>query len=166
MSDMVNLHKLMPYLKTTYDAKRLLHMLEHLEDALFKNTTTFEETFKKDLPFPLNELLTDLFTEQNIKVTDQANVKIFLTKLITTIRSLPTINLTISMAPTGQFVDNISKWISLNMQRPLLLAITVDPKLIAGVKIGFGGKYYDYSLQSKFNAINAEEILGMQPKNV
>jgi F0F1-type ATP synthase delta subunit len=160
MSNTIILTKLRPQLKTTYDAKRLLKILEHLQESLFKNTATFEEVFNHDISFPLNEILRDLFEQHTIKINDQTNMQGFLTQLITTIKNLPTLDLTLSIAPHGQLLDKLNAWLTYNAPKPMLLAITVEPQLIGGIKIGIDGKYYDYSLQSKFKELNPEEILG------
>jgi F0F1-type ATP synthase delta subunit len=94
----------------------------------------------------------------NIKLQNQAEATAFLNKLAEAISTLPTVHLTLAVAPKMQLIKTISQWFIATYQKTVLLDIKVEPSLMAGSIVEFNGRYKDYSLKKSITASNAADM--------
>lgn len=59
---------------------------------------------------------------------------------------LPQLRLELAFDPSLEFLSQISNWFEATGGKKVILAISVNPQILAGVRIEFGGKFRDYSL--------------------
>ena len=63
--------------------------------------------------------------------------------------SLQILSLTLAFEPHENTLSKLWSWASQNVSKDVILDISVNPRLIAGATVSWGGKYKDYSQKSK-----------------
>lgn len=145
----LNVMPLRPYLKTTYDVSELLDILQRLQGDIFQKRTTLEKSLQTDIPVPLSTIIMKMANEQKVTLQDPTATDRFLTELQDAIKAIPALHLTVSISPTLQLINQISDWLLLQVPEHVILDFTTDRSLIGGAKVGFNGKYVDYSLKKQ-----------------
>jgi F0F1-type ATP synthase delta subunit len=138
-----------PYLKTDRDRNKLISLLQTVERKLFTKNVDIPTLFDHDIPYPLNEALKTFCEQQGLQVTNPSSLQNIITQLTKQLQELPILHLTLSLQPTNQLIEKISRWLEQETKQIMLITITVDPKILAGIQINNQGKQYDYSLKNK-----------------
>ena len=69
------------------------------------------------------------------------------------LRSLPEMKLEIAFSPNNDFIDKISRWLEKELDRKVILNITVNPKLVAGAIIEYQGNWRDFSAAKEIDRL-------------
>ncbi len=154
MTETMNLIELSPYLQTTADAKLLSGLLTKLHESFFKKQQSPDAIWAKEIPATLSSSLQKLAAENNVSTSDPSSMQSFLVKVQESITALPQLELTLSIAPTKDFIKQITRTIARQSNKLVLIALKVDQSIIAGAQIGFQGRYKDYSLRKQLETTN------------
>ena len=72
------------------------------------------------------------------------------------ISALPVLSLTIAFEPQDGTLKTLAEWFFINMHKQMLFELEVDRKVIAGAKIKYNGKFYDFTIRSTFETDSAK----------
>lgn len=140
-------------IQTTEQAAVLTLMLSdviYMEFALHMSL----ETLKNDFD-PESMLLFEKLCQKNSIDLSQKEQLISFAKIAKEmLQKLPTIACTISFNPSVLQIQNIYQKIFDSIQKPFLLAFTIDTSIIGGLQFSLDGKFHDYSIKK-----NAERII-------
>lgn len=67
------------------------------------------------------------------------------------LETLQAVDITVSYVPTKAQVDQLYSWIGEHVGHHIILSIHTNPKLLAGARVEFAGRYLDASLAAKLN---------------
>lgn len=78
-------------------------------------------------------------------------------KLEEALRSLPEMKLEIAFLPSDDFLNRISQWLKKETDQKIILDITLNPKLGAGVIIEYRGFFRDFSLARRIDQLISQQ---------
>jgi len=119
-------------LVTTEEAYRLLVRLEDLKNSLYGRREDFEEVLGKVNVRYYN------FLADGLK---KNNRKEYLTQLIAKIKSLDRTMVSLSFTPRQKLAEKISYWLTNQLGRKILVAISIDKSQYLKVGLAWKGKY-------------------------
>jgi F0F1-type ATP synthase delta subunit len=85
--------------------------------------------------------------------------KDYLKKLEAELEKIKIVRLTLAFDPTEEFLDKITDWIQKNVGQGYVLEVNIEPAIIAGARIEFEGKFFDFSLQKSLKTLTKNEPL-------
>lgn len=97
---------------------------------------------------------------RNNDVNTQVNSALeeFFSLLQQKISQLSVATLTLAFEPEAKIIQSFSQWFTLNTNRQVLFEIKIDPHLLAGAAITYNGKYFDFSIKSKFDQLVSDTL--------
>lgn len=149
MSQTIDLQPLRAYLRTAYDMRMVLAVLEELQQSFYKQKQSFSDTLDKQVPFPLSDTLKQLATKEQVDLNDNNQAQIFFSNLQKAIQEIPVVHVIMSIQPTIALINDMVHWLSANVKQFVILDFEVDKTLIGSAKIQFNGVYKDYSLKKQ-----------------
>lgn len=66
--------------------------------------------------------------------------------------NLPEVRLTLAFEPDEKTIGEISDWCRREVDSSAMVRVEVDPSVLGGAKVSFGGKYGDFTVKKKFDA--------------
>jgi F0F1-type ATP synthase delta subunit len=66
---------------------------------------------------------------------------------------IPKVKLEIAFEPSDDFILEIYKWFKEKIKKKVILDISVNPKIVGGIKIEYQGKWGDFSLEKKIKKL-------------
>lgn len=75
----------------------------------------------------------------------------YLKKLIESLNSLDTVQITIAFDPGPNTIILIKNWLKQNLKKTPLIDLKINPNIIGGVIIVYNGKYADFSVKKKMD---------------
>lgn len=132
---------------TKKEATDFVTNIDILINSLFNLKIDIEKKMAEILSSKQKQALTALIKKSGINLKDAMGLQNFLKELRSGVESLPVVALTLAFEPKEENIKNISDWFALNLKKEVLLEITVDPKIIAGAVVVFGGNYRDFSVK-------------------
>jgi len=156
----MNLTALHPFLLTKKDANDFIIILEKIIESLFSTPKGRDLTSaKKDFnitssisnttSYDLKTAIEKIIKESNVDITNKLEQETFLRKLKDEIISLPVIHIILAFLPKKEIISIIQSWFYQNYKKTVLLDISADDSIIAGMIISFKGRANDYSIKNK-----------------
>lgn len=124
-------------------------------EGLYKTDFQLDKALMEQFGLRKKDLFLSLMRDNQIQPESNTDLKEFFQTIQKQIASLPLLTLTLAFEPTEQTLKTLSEWFLLNLKKQVLFDITVDQKLIGGATITYNGKYQDYSIRPKVEAIIA-----------
>lgn len=88
------------------------------------------------------------FTPDQLRIVDKYLVrKEGLKELERSLKALPVILLALAFNPTVSQIENLSLWFEKNFGKKVVLDISRDESILAGVVVGIKGRMWDYALR-------------------
>lgn len=137
--------------KTRHEAEFLKSDLARLANALFNTKIDAAKEIDLYVPFDKKEKLLMLFRDNGVNFQDLEATQKFLALTEETLDNLPVVKLQTAIAPRQETIDAISEWFTLQLNREVLLDITVEKDLVAGIVVINNGVVRDYSIKKKIN---------------
>ena len=134
--------------------------LSDFAEEVYKTDFNLEKVLIDKLGLEKKEKFMILLRDLNVNTSSQSALKDFIAKLQEQISKIPVLSLTLSFEPKEETLKLINDWIMLSLKRQLLLDISINPDLIAGVVINYNGKFKDYSIRTGFDKIVSEVVAG------
>lgn len=147
----MNLTALHPYLLTKKDATTFTLLLERLLDGFFKEGFNMQETLTRETPYELKKAIKKILSESNIKIDNKTEQEVFLRRLKEEVSQLPIVHLILAFSPREDFISTIQDWFYQNYKKTVLLEISTDESLVAGMVVSFNGLANDYSIKNQIN---------------
>lgn len=122
--------------KTDYDREVLISEID-------KVLATFYQVTKSD---DLSALRAETLSLIKKAEQTESNLSGFLKSLRQMLLDLKTFELTISIEPSQELVDEIFLWLKMNVKDPILLKFKKKADLIGGAEVSYKGKYYALTL--------------------
>jgi F0F1-type ATP synthase delta subunit len=135
-------------------SNRLAVVLEHIYATGFN----LESVLLAQFGIEKKDKFMTLLRDQEIDSNSNSALQNFLGLLQDVISKLPVATLTLAFEPTDTVLHNLSEWFTLNANRQVLFDIKIDPTLIAGAAITYNGKYFDFSVKSRFEQVLTETL--------
>ena len=133
---------------TTSDREELLKDLYLLEKSLFDVRVPPQKKIKKAFGEKDYTAFIKLCKERKVETSDPVAVGEFVRELRNGIAAVPSITLSIAFSPTKELENVVSKWMGKNLKRKIIINFKVEPGLIAGATVSYGGIYKDYSINA------------------
>lgn len=153
----MNISALHPYLRTKSDTIALIQLLEKLEKEIFKEPFDFSKILKTKAPYELSAVIQKLITEANIKVSNRNALQKLLTEINNQVATLPVVHIIVPLSPTENHLKIMHDWFFQNYKKTVILDISVDPSLIGGCVVSFGGRANDYSLKNRIEQMQTSD---------
>ncbi len=133
---------------TTYDREEFLKDLYSLEKSLFDVRVPPQKKIKKAFGEKDYAAFIKLCKEKKVETSDPVAVGEFVRELRRRIAIVPLVTISVAFSPTKELENVISKWIGKNLKRKIIINFKIDPALVAGATVSYGGIYKDYSINA------------------
>lgn len=153
-----------PFENSIFDMRGLLTIVEDLtliERSLFRGKEGPISTKARD--FTTSSVITifeDLEKTGLMPTTEAKQLK-FLKDLVSYLKSLPVVRVTLAFAPTDTFLTKISNDISSLLSRKAIIDLTVDEYIVGGAVFEYGGKLNRQTLDAKLEEVLAKQVGGL-----
>lgn len=124
----------------------LITELESIASSLFETKTNTD--VMNGVRASTASAVESLFSAQKDKDREE-----LLRATIEELKDTREIELTLAFEPTRAVLSKIAIWLRENVDKNIVIATVVDPRVVAGVKIAYKGKYHDYSYAQKIKEI-------------
>lgn len=138
---------------TKAEANDFLSRLTAISEMFFQTGFSLEHALTQHFGVNKKDRIISILRTNNIQTDSLPAVKEFTFVLMAKISALPVLSLAIAFEPQEQTLKSLSEWFFINMHKQMLFDIAVDRKVIAGAKITYNGKFFDFSIRSTFERI-------------
>jgi ATP synthase delta (OSCP) subunit len=138
---------------TKAEANDFLARLTSISEMFFQTGFNFESALTVHFGINKRDRIISILHANNINTESLPSVKEFIFVLMSKISSLPVLALTIAFEPQEQTLKTLAEWFFINMHKQMLFDISVDKNVIAGARITYNGKFYDFSVRPTFEKI-------------
>ncbi len=133
---------------TLSELNNYIRMLNNIKPYIFKQNENVEEKLKSELPPKLASFVSAYAQTSNFNLQDQVEVQRLIQQIIYILHRVAIVEITVPSALTSKQIEKICKWWRVTTGRAIVTDIKIDLDLIAGIRIGYEGKYTDYSLST------------------
>lgn len=133
---------------TVSDLNNYIRMIDSLKPIIFQQGNNLAQTLQQELPPKLSNYITTYAETTNLNLNDQADAQRLVQQIVYILHLVPVAELTVPAPLTNKQIIKITQWWRSKTDKAVILNIKIDPDLIAGIRIGFEGKYADYSLNT------------------
>lgn len=138
--------RILDVVKTKEDADDLLTHIDLVLASLFKSSLKPVDAIGAFMPYSRKQWCLSLIHEHDLNLTDLKQMQDFFGSLKDVLSKMPVVDLEFAFEPGEKFIQNLSGWFNLRCKTPAIMNIKYNPKLIAGMVIGFKGNFKDYSV--------------------
>jgi hypothetical protein len=149
------------FFSTKSQANNFISQIGLIAENAYHTDFNLEKMLLEQFGIQKKDKFMTFLREQKVNTESPGVLKDFLTKIITYINSLPVLSMTLAFEPNEQTLHAISGWFLMQINKQVILDLTIDRSLIAGAAINYNGKYFDMSIKEKFKKIS-KEILDSQ----
>lgn len=133
---------------TLSELNNYIRMLNNIKPYIFKQNEDIVAKLKSELPPKLASFVGVYAQTSNFNLQDQAEVQRLLQQIIYILHRVAVVEITVPAALTSRQIEKVCKWWRVTTARAIVIDIKIDLDLIAGIRIGYEGKYTDYSLST------------------
>ncbi len=119
----------------------LITNLEAIKEELYKSSLVLTQLMSDHLSLELSEEILNLLKVENTDITDRQSLVTVFESLISYLKNLPIVALTLTYSPTLKQLLQISEWFVTEVKAKILIEVRVDPSIIAGATIQYKGIY-------------------------
>lgn len=139
--------------KTKAQARELSIRIASVAEQVFQNNFSLEQALSEQFGIQKKDLLLTILRNNQVNTEKPSAMKEFLTKLQEHINTLPVLSITLAVEPTEKTLRILSDWFLMNLKRQVLLDISVEPSLIAGIAIHYNGRFLDFSVRERVQTV-------------
>ena len=137
---------------TTDDVVKLGEEMEILLQALYQaESGKFEQKLEEEVRVRVASEIRRLL--QGGSEGSKEEVKSLLSSVNSIICSLPIIKLILAFEPSEVVIKNISNWARLNLEKGVVLDLSMDRSILGGAVVIYRGKFYDLSVRKKLGEL-------------
>lgn len=133
---------------TVSDLNNYVRMLDNLKPVIFQQNNDLAASLRQELPPKLANYISTYAETTNLNLNDQADAQRLIQQIIYIFRLVPVAEITVPSPLSNKLIMKICKWWRTMTNKAVILSIKIDPDLIAGIRIGYEGRYVDYSLST------------------
>lgn len=147
------LSTLFSLLSTKDDVIKLTSSLDSLKEKLFKTgNKSIQEHIDECIPQSFAEVVSSFLTA-NTDGPSPVEIGNNITALKASCEKMKSVSVTVAIDPPKNTISRLSEWIKKTYGTDTLMEFTIDPGIIGGAVIIYGGTYLDLSLRKKLNAV-------------
>lgn len=136
------------------DLSRLVHEVEWIDDELTTKSVRAKAGVRKAAPLTLSDQLTDFLHQNKLNLTSMKSHE--RTELLQQIRLLkekvPIIHMTFASAADSESLNKLISWVRESVHPQAVIAVGLQPALVAGVYLRTPNRVHDFSLRSKLKS--------------
>ena len=137
---------------TKYDVVKLGEEIDMLLKSLYQlEIDKFEQNLKAEVRVGVATEIRKLL-QGNID-QNKGEIKAILTSGYRVVCSLPVLKLVLAFEPSEQVIVDISHWARLNLERGIIIDLSIDRSISGGAVIIYRGKFYDFSVRKKLEVL-------------
>ena len=134
--------EILSYVYTEEDLSRLLNELENLKASLDANNV--DAVLKNKVRRKISNVIK--------RHLQDADLKNYLDSLMHLLSLMKEVRITLAFEPSQRFVEKLYDFFyEILKKQNYYLKIIVDPKILGGIKLEYGGKYIDLTLKAKID---------------
>lgn len=133
---------------TLSELNNYIRMLNNIKPYIFKQNEDMGKKLQSELPPKLASFVSNYSQTSNFNLQDQLEVQRLLQQIIYILHRVALVEITVPAALTSRQIEKVCKWWRATTGRAIVIDVKVDLDLIAGIRIGYEGKYTDYSLST------------------
>lgn len=156
MNDVSPYQDVIDLIYTCDEQRAATHAIEQALDASYDTKADIIHVLDAVIPYTLSNAIVEAARARQIDLRDNARVREFFTELTQIIKNLQVVDLRIAFHPTKAQIRTIAQWFRREIAPHAVLNLTIDPGLVAGAVIGYGGKLYDLSIQQDLHGLIQE----------
>lgn len=136
------------------DTKVLYRLIDKLSDVLKELYHNKEGSITQKVRNigPSLAAVFNYLEQKGLEPAGDAAQKSYLEEIIKYLRSLPQVKVTLAFEPDDNFTNRLNEVISTLASKKVVLDISVNHHIIAGITIEYQGKFADYSYEAKTDA--------------
>lgn len=146
------------FFNTKQQANEFSERLREVQENIFEVGFDLEKELESKLGVKRKDKFLSLLREHKIPLESNSQLSGFFEKIHETIKSLPLLEITIAIDPSGSVLKTISDWFILNIKKQVLLEVNTDTKIIAGAILEFNGKRFDSSIKVDFEEVCTKNL--------
>jgi len=127
---------------TMEDQADAIEAIDYVQARLFQSDSTNQQSRPSAATYSVVRLIEE-------KVNQQTDKQSWLTGLNRAVRAMSVVRLTLALDPSVGMVEKINAWIKANKGEATIVSFDVEPGLVGGAKISFGGRIFDGSVSLK-----------------
>jgi F0F1-type ATP synthase delta subunit len=135
------------FFTTKAEANVFLTCVTDISEMVFQTNFNIEKALSVQLGVTKSDKFLAIMRQNNVNPQSLPAIKDFLQLIKDTITNTPVLTLTIAFEPQVQTLKALSEWFLVNMNQQMVFDITVDTSLVAGTKITYNGKFFDFSIR-------------------
>jgi F0F1-type ATP synthase delta subunit len=94
--------------------------------------------------------------EKSGKLANQEYADKFLGEVVDRLKLMPVVKLELAIDPTREFLTKVRDRITEYIGQQVAVDYQIEPKLMAGMRVAYEGKYFEASLEAKWPEVWAE----------
>jgi F0F1-type ATP synthase delta subunit len=136
-------------IRTSDEQSGAIELLEEMLAENFKKTPNPKSANKS---FFLKNFYSYLIDRINSESGNRENIKIILENILSEVKNLKKIKITLASQPDETTIENLGKWLNNNQLQNYIFDVALDKKILGGAVItGQKGDYKDFSLSKNID---------------
>jgi hypothetical protein len=157
-STVVKYQGLIDLILTTEDVSKLGEEIDILLKGLYHvESGEFEQKLREEVRLRVAGEIRRLLGGSVVQ--GEKEIKAVLSSAYSTVCALPILKLILAFEPSEVVINDISHWARVNLERGILIDLSMDRNLLGGAVIIYKGKFYDFSVRKKLHEIFEKGIL-------
>lgn len=137
---------------------RLIDQLSSINKNLYHNLSGTIVSKTKGFLSPNLETIFGYLEEQGLEPEGDTPQKQFLEEIITELKSVPMVKITLAFEPDDSFTAKINETISSLAGQKVILDILVNHHIVGGAVVEYQGKFRDYSMEPRVDQYLKDEL--------
>lgn len=145
-------------IKDTKGLYRLIDQLESITKELYHNQ---DGTITQKLRGKMLSSIEAIFAwleQNNLEPQGDGEQKTFIEEIISNLRKIPQVKITLAFEPDDLFTSKLNDQISSLVGQKIILDIDVNHHIVGGVVLEYQGKHHDYSVEPRVNSYLKEKL--------
>jgi len=144
------------FFKTKAEAQEFAEQISSVVEKVYENNFNLEHALTEKLGVQKKDKIINMLRDNSVSTESNEEVKEFFGKILDKCSNISTLTITLAFEPDEKTMNILSEWCILNLGKQVVFAVDVDRSLIAGAKIFFNGKYFNFTIKPTFERIISE----------
>ncbi len=154
------------FFKTKASALDFSVRLSRIIDKVYTTNFDLEAVLSEEFGLQKKDKFLTLLSNNQVDIKSNTDLSNFLNSIQGLISEISVVSMNLAFEPKESTLKALSDWFVVNTNRQVLFDLHVDRSLIAGPTFSLKGKYFDYSIKSKFDQIIADVLTCQQDRNL
>lgn len=156
---------ILQHARTTVERDLLKETMARLTESLFGATSSVFDKQLDSAGMSLVAAFKEVFTiagaghsDHDLPAGRQEKIREVLVDISKALDELPIVSLTLAFEPSGKMVEKIYSFLTTTLQKPIVADIKIEPLILGGAIVEYGGVYKDVSLKTKIDKTFREGV--------